>query len=230
MSFSENILSSWQANAENWIQTIDHQEIESRTLVTNQAIINAVVQCRPQTVLDVGCGEGWLTHALSVLGMNVTGVDAIPALIANAEAKGQGHFFTATYEQIANDEVWNQPIFDAVVINFALIDQTATEKLLHFLPQIMRPAAHLIIQTLHPLSLMDEIPYQSGWKSGSWNSMKRNFVQPYDWYFRTISDWIRLLKEAHLPLIELMEPLHPKTQQPASMILIGTRFTLSDVG
>lgn len=63
MSSSEHILQSWRANAENWIQTIDHQEIESRNIVTNQAIVDTLLSLHPHRVLDVGCGEGWLTRA-----------------------------------------------------------------------------------------------------------------------------------------------------------------------
>ena len=40
---SDTILTSWQANAQQWIATIEGEELESRKLITNQAIIDAVV-------------------------------------------------------------------------------------------------------------------------------------------------------------------------------------------
>ena len=42
---------------------------------------------RPSTVLDIGCGEGWLCRALADKGMKVWGVDAIPELITAATIK-----------------------------------------------------------------------------------------------------------------------------------------------
>jgi hypothetical protein len=59
--FSEaKILDSWRKNAALWTRAIEAQEIESRRLVTNQAIIDAVTSNEPGSVLDIGCGEGWL--------------------------------------------------------------------------------------------------------------------------------------------------------------------------
>ena len=69
-------------------QAIRNQEIASRKLVTDAAIIAAIKARCPATVLDIGCGEGWLARRLAEQGMRVTGVDAIPALIDTASAGG----------------------------------------------------------------------------------------------------------------------------------------------
>ncbi|MFN7118047.1 MAG: class I SAM-dependent methyltransferase, partial [Saprospiraceae bacterium] len=204
----------------NWIQTIDNQEIESRKLVTNQAIIEAVTSLNPLSVLDLGCGEGWLSRALVERGMDVLGVDGIPALIENAQAKGVGRFQVASYRDIAQHNALAGQTFDAIVINFALIDQEETELLIHYLPNILKSSGKIIIQTLHPLSVIQQLPYKSAWQEGSWNGMKRDFVQPYQWYFRTLGDWIQLFNNAGLLLHQLVEPLHPQTQQPASVIFV----------
>ena len=39
MQDESHILHSWARNARNWIQTIDNEEIQSRKLATNQAIV-----------------------------------------------------------------------------------------------------------------------------------------------------------------------------------------------
>lgn len=217
---SKTILQSWQANAGNWVQTVDHQEIESRKLVTNQAVVETVVHLHPNTVLDIGCGEGWLTRALIGKGMDVTGVDAIPELVANAQAKGPGKFLEASYRDIAGKDALAGHSYDLVVINFALIDQEETELLIHYLPNIINQDGYLVIQTLHPFSVIGNFAYKSSWQPGSWNGMKRQFVQPYDWYFRTLGDWIRLFNNANLEVEDMIEPLHPETQQPASVIFV----------
>lgn len=220
MSRSAFILESWQANADNWIQTIDNQEIESRKLVTNQAIVEAVIGLHAKEILDLGCGEGWLTRALTQRGMEVLGVDAIPALIEHAQSQGIGRFQIASYRAIAQEQALMEMTFDAIVINFALIDKEETELLIRYLPELLKKDGNLVIQTLHPLSVIGTMPYQSGWQSGSWNGMKRDFVQPYDWYFRTLGDWLQLFNSANLTLTSMIEPLHPLTKQPASMIFV----------
>ncbi|WP_284321784.1 hypothetical protein [Dyella acidisoli] len=39
--------------------------IEGRRLITDQAIVEAVLDTHPRSVLDLGCREGWSVHALS---------------------------------------------------------------------------------------------------------------------------------------------------------------------
>ena len=55
----KHIVDSYIQNAKPWITAISQQEIESRNLVTNQAIVDAILKQGPLKVLDIGCGEGW---------------------------------------------------------------------------------------------------------------------------------------------------------------------------
>ena len=66
MKEEEEILNTWHLNAKAWIKTIAGNTIESRKLVTNQAIVNEVVALNPVTVIDLGCGEGWLIQCITV--------------------------------------------------------------------------------------------------------------------------------------------------------------------
>src|ERR1700693_2164362 len=68
-----------------WTSSVRQGQIESRRLITDRSVIDAVLSCKPATVLDIGCGEGWLARALSRHGIRVTGLDAVPALIEQAK-------------------------------------------------------------------------------------------------------------------------------------------------
>ena len=63
----EKIVESWHTNATPWTSAVREQRIESRRLVTDRAIVDAVFSRKPNSVLDLGCGEGWLVRALSAL-------------------------------------------------------------------------------------------------------------------------------------------------------------------
>ena len=65
----QKIIDSWKSNALPWVIAVRTNEIESRLLVTNKAIIDAVLAQAPKTVLDVGCGEGWLIRELKKAGI-----------------------------------------------------------------------------------------------------------------------------------------------------------------
>ena len=84
------ILESWHRNADAWSAAVRERRIESRALATDQAITEAVLGRAPRSVLDIGCGEGWLARALAARGIQVLGIDANPVLTARARAGASG--------------------------------------------------------------------------------------------------------------------------------------------
>ncbi len=227
MNQPNDILQSWEANAENWIATIDNNELESRRLVTNDGIINTVLRQSPKKVLDLGCGEGWLSRELRKKGLQVWGTDAIQSLVDTAIEKDGGFYFRYSYEEIIAGQHRLPTPFDAIVINFALLDKEVTEKLLGCLSYLMRKDGCVIIQTLHPFNTAATEEYKSGWKDGSWKGMSREFLLPYQWYFRTFEDWVKLFVQSHFLIEEINEPIHPQTGKPASVIFVLKRKHLS---
>ncbi len=215
------IIQSWKINAKKWIKTIENSEIESRQLITNTAILNNVLKRNPKSVLDIGCGEGWLVNTLVKHGIAAIGIDAIPTLIKNAKNKGKGKFKVMTYEALTKGAPLKQAPFDIISINFALFENRKTAQLIKKLPSYLSDDdGQIIIQTLHPFSIATDKRYESAWRKNSWEGLKRNFKQPHKWYFRTLEDWIKLFRKAKLNLVELQEPLHPKTGRPASIVFV----------
>jgi 2-polyprenyl-3-methyl-5-hydroxy-6-metoxy-1,4-benzoquinol methylase len=198
------------------VTTVREGQIESRKLVTNAAIINAIVHCAPGTVLDIGCGEGWLARALGHAGVQTTGIDAVPGLIEAAVAAGGGTFHVAAYEDIAAFAF--DAAFDVAVCNFSLLGKESVEALFAAIPALLNPHGRLIVQTLHPLVACGDSPYQDGWREGSWTGFGAAFRNPAPWYFRTLESWFRLFNAFGFNLREMHEPIHPQTQRPVSVI------------
>ncbi|MFN3880397.1 MAG: methyltransferase domain-containing protein [Nitrincola lacisaponensis] len=147
------VIDSWSKNVSQWTSAVRLGQIETRQCVTNQAIVDAVLQQSPESVIDIGCGEGWLVRALSPHAVQLLGVDAVPSLVEQARALGGG-----------------------------------------------------------------DLPYCDGWRAGSWAGFDASFIDPAPWYFRTLKNWFALLSVNGLRVIDISEPLDPKTQQPASII------------
>ncbi len=80
----QRLIDSWNNNAPSWTRVIRNQQIEGRVLVTNSAILETVIELKPKTFLDVGCGEGWLCRELFSKGIDGWGVDASAELIEAA--------------------------------------------------------------------------------------------------------------------------------------------------
>jgi 2-polyprenyl-3-methyl-5-hydroxy-6-metoxy-1,4-benzoquinol methylase len=219
------IIDSWHTNAVPWTDAVRNDEIESRRLVTNSAIVDTILDRRPTSVLDVGCGEGWLARALSAKGMAVMGVDVVPELIEQARRAGgevtggSADFHVASYEDLAAGVI--DRAFDVAVANFSLIGAEAVDQLVRAAPRLLTPHGALIIQTLHPVVATGEHPYVDGWRAGSWTGFSQAFSDPAPWYFRTIGSWIHLIVSSGFRVTELREPIHPNTGKPASLILVA---------
>ena len=173
----------------------------------------------PKSVLDIGCGEGWLARELSGRGIDVLGIDVTAQLIEEAQRAGGGQFRTASYEDIAAGRVTAS--VDVAVCNFALLGKESVDSLFRSIPSLLNHHGSFIVQTLHPIMACGDGPYRDGWREGSWNGFASEFTDPAPWYFRTLESWVRLFTEHTLRMLDLREPLHPQTGKPASIIFLA---------
>ncbi len=223
MPKENNILSSWQANAANWIEVINEKRIASRT-ITDPAIVETIKHYSPDKVVDLGCGEGWLTRALNEAGLKTTGIDGTQALVEEARRRGEGEdYLHLTYEQImSNKHIPGRPC-RAAVFNFSLYqdDDVLIELLISVMLNLKRKCS-IFIQTLHPhtFSRAAGIDYRSQWLEDSWGGLPGGFTQPHRWYFRTIEDWIESFTTCGLKLVQIREPLKADGSEPASIIFV----------
>jgi 2-polyprenyl-3-methyl-5-hydroxy-6-metoxy-1,4-benzoquinol methylase len=174
-----------------------------------------VLERAPHSVLDLGCGEGWLARALAARGIQVLGIDAVPGLIERARADGGAEFRVASYQQAAAGLLHFRA--DVAVCNFSLLGCESVDALFAGIAGMLTPHGAFMVQTLHPKHAGAE----DGWREGSWSGFGADFTDPAPWYFRTLESWEALFQKHRLRLLERREPLHPHTLQPASVIFIA---------
>lgn len=220
---SARLARSWDQNAANWTRAVRDGAIASREAGTDEAIVDAIVHRAPRCLLDVGCGEGWLIRRVSQqVSCDCVGIDACDALIAAARALDPaGSYRVARYEELPQKPGALGGAFDAIVFNFALLDEAAPAVLRSVLP-LLSPAGAVIIQTLHPWSAAGEEPYRDGWRCEGFTAMAGEDWEPMPWFFRTLGSWHQVVRAAGLVVHELGEPLDPATQRPLSLLLTCT--------
>jgi 2-polyprenyl-3-methyl-5-hydroxy-6-metoxy-1,4-benzoquinol methylase len=224
----KQVLMSWAANADAWTNAIMNQEIESRRLVTNQAIVDAITCYNPSSILDMGCGEGWLVRELANRGVAAIGLDATPELITNAKILG-GQFHVVSYEDICLgnfqypcvDAMLRKERFSTIAFNFSLVGKESVEGVIEATKRYLSTSGNIFIQTVHPLIATGELPYQDGWRLETWDGFGSGFAEVSPWYFRTLGSWVNLLVLSGFNILECREPINPNTQKPASLILIA---------
>ncbi|KEF43132.1 MAG: methyltransferase type 12 [Cyanobium sp. CACIAM 14] len=212
------ILASWIGNALSWTRAIRQGRILSRVRVTNPAILEAIARCNPRSLLDLGCGEGWLSHHCARQGIAVLGTDAVDHFtsIAADGAPPGARFLTLSHQEIAAGGLSER--FDVVVANFSLLGDHSVERLFAALPRLLSAGGNLLVQTLHPLLACADQPYADGWRESSGMHLPASFRDQAPWYFRTLESWVRLFHRHGLRLQDVREPLDVMSGQPASII------------
>lgn len=220
ISNEQQIINAWHANAAPWCEAIDNNQIASRIEITNQAVIDACLKSAPQTGLDVGCGEGWLVRELAAHSVSMTGIDAVTELIAAAKTRSADNFRVLDYEQISNGAIKQR--YDLVVCNFSLFGEQNVARLLSALPSLLTAGGVFVLQTLHPETACDGLPYEDGWRNGSWAGLGTRFNNPPPWYFRTLESWQQLIASSGFELTQTQAPCSPASTRPASVIFLAT--------
>ena len=215
---SKEILDSWNKNADEWIKVIQNDAIPSRKF-TNKAILEMVSELDGKKMVDIGCGEGWLTREMGKLGWDATGLDAIECLVLEARKKSDESFHVLTFEEIIDGKPMLNAPFDAAVFNFCLyLKDGLRELLLNTLKQLS-PNGTIVIQTLHPFFLLQNgLPYKSQWLSNSWKGLPGDFTDGHSWYARTMEDWVAELNRLENINFSMKEIVNDE-EKPISLII-----------
>ena len=222
----QRLLSSWDANAAAWTTAVREQRIPSRRAGTDVAIVQACLRTSAATVLDVGCGEGWLARALAHAGRDVVGIDVSAGLVeqaanmalANDTSGGSAHFLAVGYQELIADEVQLRGPWELIVCNFALLGDPLTP-LLRAFARRLAPNGRVLIQTVHPWLAMGDGSYANTWREENFQGFGVAFPSTMPWYFRTLGSWIEQLTAAGLSVRTVNEPAHPETGRPLSLLL-----------
>lgn len=118
------------------------------------------------SVLDVACGQGILCRRLAALGVNVTGVDASPQLIAAAKARGADkrdrrlgamNYLVGDARRLPDLDLHD---FDAAACVMALANIDPLDPVFRGIADALRPGGSLTFVIAHPAF---RAPGQSSW-------------------------------------------------------------------
>ena len=210
-----------------WADAVREAAIASRGAGTDQAIVDAIAHVRPASVIDIGCGEGWLTRRIRrEFACEAMGIDASATLIGHArEADPAGHYAVLGYHQLADLPARMTGPFDSAVCNFSLLDEDVNSTLIAIC-DLLTDSGVLIIQTLHPWVSATNRAYQDGWTEETFASLSSSGWAPMPWYFRTLESWVRQVDAAGMVLQSIHEPIDSSSAHPMSMILVCGKHTL----
>jgi 2-polyprenyl-3-methyl-5-hydroxy-6-metoxy-1,4-benzoquinol methylase len=141
----------WDTNASFWVQIIREHRDRYRNELTDPAMLNAIGNPEGLTVLDAGCGEGYLSRILAKRGAIVTGVDFSASLIEAAKTQNLTDALPISFDNNSVDELpYQDNTFDLVVCNHLINDLYDPSKPIREFARVLRQGGRLIILMLHP--------------------------------------------------------------------------------
>lgn len=178
--------------------------IPSRKAGTDAAIVAAIAARRPQRLLDVGCGEGWLCRQVrAATQCDTTGIDAAADLVRDAAtADPAGRYLMLSYADLIGGARDLGGEFDVVVFNYALFEEDIAP-LLAAARRLLAPRGAVLIQTLHPDAFAGAA---EGWRIEDFAAFQSRDWTPMPWYYRSVASWRATVARAGLRLIEAREP------------------------
>ena len=129
----------------------DKGDLWHRTLI-DPALLKVIGECRGKEVLDLGCGNGYLSRRLAKRGARVTGVDASLQMIRNAKAHDSNDSLKVRYIHSDAGRLERIPDarFDLVFANMSLMDMADAEGAIGEAARVLKRGGRFVASISHP--------------------------------------------------------------------------------
>ena len=219
-------IAGWEAMAD-WYDAKqgDNGDVWHRTLI-DPALLEVIGDVEDLRVLDLGCGNGYISRKLARGGAQVTGIDASAPIIAHARRREGARPLGIEYHvaDAARLGILQGEAFDLVVANMSLMDIEDAGGTISEVSRVLAPMGRLVASLSHPC--FDQGP-TSGWlveKVGLTTTVARKvgpyrdlFSAPIPWriegkehatlgFHRPLSWYFRTLRAAGFVVSRLEEP------------------------
>ena len=143
--------STWPSNSDYWIKIIREGLDPYRLELTNEAMLR-VIDPRPgMSILDVGCGEGYLTRLVAERGADVAGLDYCNEFVVASREEARRRGMDICYEHgDATSLPYPEASFDAVVANHLFNELPDMDAAVAEFARVLKPGGRVIALMLHP--------------------------------------------------------------------------------
>lgn len=142
---------AYDRNAAYWTEMIRAGRDRYRSELTNRSLLDVIRPDAGQTIVDAGCGEGWLSRACAEAGAEVVGVDNCAAFIDAARDAVNGLQSAPRFELADMREL---PLaagtVDVVAASHTLNDVEDPAAALSEFARVLCPRGRVVALMLHP--------------------------------------------------------------------------------
>ena len=213
----EEVRDFWNRVADDWQIQVGDDGDGNRRLNSDPVLWAFAGDVSGLTVLDAGCGTGYLTRKLHDQGARVTGIDVSERMIAIARARHPGlDFRVDSCSELATIETAH---CDMVIANYVLMDAPDLPETMAAFHRVLKPNGLAVLVFSHPcfpqsratvLEDGEEIRYD--WRFPYFEPSKcvdppwAHFKSKFIWFHRPLSDYWKAFTKAGFAVVGFEEP------------------------
>jgi ubiquinone/menaquinone biosynthesis C-methylase UbiE len=220
-----NVDTGWEDAGDVWAKFVRSGNDFYRNYMTLPAFLQLIGDAEGLSVLDLGCGEGYVARILARGGAHVTGVDISPSMIAEACKEEAVEPLGICYIE---SDARSMPMlvddtFNAVISFQTLMDIEDIHSVVSEVARLLKPGGCFHAMLLHPCfanrfrgeekiigweadQYLKVVDYFDG-SPTTWlwqNRVERSFKTTQ--YHRTLSEYVNILAENGLFIERMVEP------------------------
>jgi len=224
------ISKAWDRLAEKWNNFTMDQGDFNRQYIIDPAIFRTLGSVNGLSILDAGCGNGYLCRFLAKKGAKMVGIDISKRFIEIAKQREKEAPLGIAYYSgtLSNLAMLSNERFDMVVSNLALMDVLNLEKALMEISRVLKKNGRLLFSIMHPCFSSSpvhgwvRVPQDSQrkedwiyWKVDKYFDRSVQVWQYLDWPFtysfhRPLSDYLKMLVKNGFIITSFEEPIPSK--------------------
>lgn len=218
---TDEAIQRWDQHAEVFTMNYDEHGGVHREVLLNPAIFSLIEQTSGVSILDAGCGEGYLSRILAKQGANITAIDYSKKMLEIAKRKTPTElsvqFHHGNCEKL---DYLKSSTFDMIVSNMVIQDFADYEAAFSEMYRLLKEGGYYIFSILHPCFVTPESGWQrdheghkTHWKIDNYffegvyeQQMPADSEEKIVFYHRTLTSYFKAIQRAGFSVEALVEP------------------------
>lgn len=209
---SSRDIADWNTIAENYTGDFNKSIHNPMYLQLKEVLWDSLGNLNGLNVLDLGCGDGWLSRLLHEAGATVLGIDGSERLLEYARSNHSDIEFLQA--DLAHGIPSRDQVFDRIVSTTVLMDIPVLDRLFSDVRKFLAGTGRFIFVILHPCFFRYRIHFDEA--SQVWYRKVTNYQDAQVWriddfgghnhYHRNLTYYADLLRHNGLAITRLYEP------------------------
>ena len=205
---------TWDVIAESYTEWIKEDKLgKSLFAILEKEMLNSIGDIKNKTVLDLGCGDGYLSRKFAKLKSTVFAIDGSSEMINLAIKNSKNENITFQVGDIREKLPYNDECFDYVVSNMVLMYCEEISLIIQEISRILKTNGKFLFSIVHPC-------FKGDWGLTQENLPVLTFTNNYNKQYSYIKKLDKLFSQ---PCVYYNRPIHYYVQA-----LIKNQFSMTN--